>query len=135
MTQPPVLQFRIPLPFAAAEQAVRAALQAEGFGILTEVDVVAVLRARLGIETKPKKLLGACNPQLAHTSLEAEPSVGAFLPCGVALREGASIEETIVDVQNPALLADVFGVEALAGPATEAGERLSRALATVGSPL
>lgn len=135
MSQSPVLQFRVPLPFEKAEQAVREALQAQGFGILTEVDVQAVLKAKLGIETAPQKLLGACNPKLAHAALEAEPSVGAFLPCGVALRTGASSGDTIVALQNPGMLADVFGVAGLEAPAGEALERLRAALTTIGAPV
>lgn len=133
MSQSPVLQFRVPLPFDEAEGAVREALQGQGFGILTEVDVQAVLRAKLGIETAPQKLLGACNPRLAHASLEAEPSLGAFLPCGVALRRGASEDETIVALQNPGMLAPMFDSPALGGPAEEALARLRTAMETIGT--
>jgi uncharacterized protein (DUF302 family) len=134
MNEKPVIQFRIPLPFEAAERAVRDALQQQGFGILTEVDVTAVLRAKLGVETPPQKLLGACNPQIAHQSMTAEPTVAAFLPCGLALRQGASEDETLVFVQNPALLAEAFGVPALAEPSAEAARRLRTALESVGTP-
>lgn len=135
MNQAPVLQFRVELPIEQAERAVREALQTRGFGILTEVDVAATLRAKLGIETPPHKLLGACNPGLAHASLEAEPAVGAFLPCGVALRQGAAEDETIVAMQNPGMLATVFGSPALEAPADEALTLLREALLLVGEPL
>lgn len=135
MTASPVLQFRITLPFEAAETAVREALQAHGFGILTEVDVTAVLRTKLGIETPPQKLLGACNPALAHASLEAEPSVGAFLPCGLALRAGDTGDETLVALQDPALIATMFPNPALAATAAEARRRLRDALASVGTAM
>ncbi len=133
MTQP-VLQYRIPLPFEAAEQSLREALQSQGFGILTEVDVAAIFKARLDIDTPPQKLLGACNPKLAHTSLTAEPLSGAFLPCGVALREGSSTAETLVAIQNPVLLASVFANPALEAPSQEATRLLTAALESVGTP-
>ena len=135
MSQSPVIEFRVPLAFEAAEAAVRTALQSQGFGILTEVDVAAVLRAKLGVETAPQKLLGACNPTLAHASLQAAPAVGAFLPCGVALRAGTSDGETIVAIQNPAMLGELFDVPALAGPADEAARRLGDALRSIGTAI
>lgn len=135
MNPSPVLQFRVPLPFDAAERAVREALQTQGFGILTEVDVTAVLRAKLGIEIAPQKLLGACNPTLAHRSLETEPAVGAFLPCGLSLRAGSTDGETIVALQDPALIANTFANPGLAEPANEARTRLAAALASVGTEI
>ncbi len=134
MNQAPVLQFRVALPIAEAERAVREALQSRGFGILTEVDITATLRAKLGIETPPHKLLGACNPKLAHAAIEAEPAVGAFLPCGVAIRQGATESETIVALQNPGMLADAFAAPRLAQPANEALSLLREALLSVGEP-
>ncbi len=134
MTQP-VLQYRIPLPFEAAERSLRQALQEEGFGILTEVDVAAVLKAKLDVDTPPQKLLGACNPKLAHSSLDIEPKVGAFLPCGVAIRQGTSEGETIAAMQNPELLAGLFANPALEAPSHEAAERLAKALQSVGTPI
>jgi len=135
MTIKPVLQYRIAKPFAQAEAAVRDALKSQGFGILTEVDVAATFKEKLGIDTPPHLLLGACNPKLAHASLEAAPSVGAFLPCGVALRQGTSEAETIVAMQNPALLAETFGIPALEEPSREALTRLTAALASVGEAI
>lgn len=131
LNQPAALQFLIRLPFEAAEKAVREALQAQGFGVLTEVDAAAVLRAKLGVEIPPHKLLGACNPNLAHASIAAAPSIGAFLPCGVAIRAGASEDEVIVAIQNPALLAGLFDVPELAAPAEEARRRLVDALSGI----
>ncbi len=135
MSQTPVIEFRVPLNFSAAEVAVREALQSQGFGILTEVDVTAVLRAKLGVETAPHKLLGACNPVLAHASLEAAPSVGAFLPCGVAIRAGSNESETIVAIQNPAMLGELFDVPGLVEPANEAARRLQDALRSIGTAI
>lgn len=135
MSNPPILQYRIALPFAQAEERIRLALQKEGFGILTEVDVQATLRAKLGIETPPHRLLGACNPKLAHASIEAEAAIGAFLPCGLAIRQGATPDETLVALQNPGLLAGLFDSPGLAAPSREAETKLRAALESVGTPL
>jgi uncharacterized protein (DUF302 family) len=114
-----------------AEAAVRAALQTQGFGILTEVDVKATLKNKLGIETAPYRILGACNPALARASFESEPAVGAFLPCGVALREDESGETTTVYMQNPLAMAVMFATPGLDAPAAEAATRLNAALSSV----
>ncbi len=135
MNTTPVLTFVVSAPLPEAEKSVREALQVQGFGILTEVDVQATLRQKLGIETKPHKLLGACNPKLAHASIEADPSVGAFLPCGVALREGATAGETIVSIQNPQLIAEAFEAPQLRALGDDAYSRLKAALVTVGTPV
>jgi uncharacterized protein (DUF302 family) len=129
----PVLRYRVPLDFTATEAALRQALQAEGFGILTEVDVSAVLKQKLGVKIRPHKLLGACNPRIAHVSIVADPDIAAYLPCGVSLREGATSTETIVTVQNPTMITESFQVEALAGPAGEAARLLQAALSRIGA--
>lgn len=128
----PVLCFHVEGSLAEAETAVRGALQAEGFGILTEVDVTATLQNKLGIATKPYKILGACNPAIAHRALEADPRVGAFLPCGLALYEEAT-GKTTVCLQDPGLIAETFHTEGLGDAAAEARERLQAALQRVGA--
>lgn len=130
----PVLSFHIPAPLAEAEQTVREALQREGFGILTEVDVTATLQAKLGVATRPYKILGACNPAIAHRALAADPRVGAFLPCGIALYEEAD-GETTVCLQDPGLISESFHTEGLADAANEARERLQAALSHVATPV
>lgn len=128
----PVLVYKISKPLAEADPAVREALKSQGFGILTEVDVTATLREKLGIETRPYRILGACNPRIAHTAMGIEANVGAFLPCGIALYEGATAGETIAAIQDPGVISTAFTAEGLGAPAAEAREKLQAALAQVG---
>ncbi len=110
---------------------VEAALRAEGFGILTEIDVQATMRAKLGIEQAPYLILGACNPPLAHRAIEADPSVGALLPCNVVLREDGP--DTIVEALDPMAALGIVQVPSIQAVAEEARARLVRAIAALES--
>lgn len=114
------------VPLAEAENVVREALKTEGFGVLTEIDVEATLREKLGEEVGPYKILGACNPPLAHRALGIENEVGLMLPCNVVLR-AAPNGGTEVLAADPSAMVALFG-DALEPVAADARAKLSRAM-------
>lgn len=104
---------------------VREALAAEGFGVLTEIDVRATLKKKLGIDRKPYVILGACNPALAHRALEAEPPIGLLLPCNVTVFEGND-GTTCVQAIKPELMFEVVSNPELKAIAHEVEGRLRK---------
>lgn len=108
---------------------VEAALKAEGFGVLTEIDVAATMKARLGVDRPPFVILGACNPALAHRALSADPSIGALLPCNVVLRADGT--DTIVEAMDPLAILGVVDQPEVRVVAEAARERLQRAIAAL----
>jgi uncharacterized protein (DUF302 family) len=121
------IEVTVELPIEQAEAVVREALVSQGFGILTEIDVAATFKAKLGVERPPLKILGACNPHFAYRALELDPSVALMLPCNVVLVGDG--ERTHVSIADPRTL---MPGDALALLADEAAGRLSEAAGVIG---
>ena len=121
---------KTPGPIEAARERVEAALAAEGFGVLTEINVAATLKKKLDVDVDPYLILGACNPPLAHQALSAEPSIGVLLPCNVVLRQtGDDVLVEFMDPESVLTLVDREGVETIAA---EVRQRLERVRTAVG---
>jgi uncharacterized protein (DUF302 family) len=117
---------RISAPFTDAVQRVRDALRKQGFGVLTEIDVQATLRDKLGEDMEPYLILGACNPSLAHRALTADRRIGLLLPCNVVIRTEAA--QTVIEALDPQTMVTVAGQPSLQPVADEAATRLRAAL-------
>lgn len=117
----------IQLEFDAAIAKVTDELKKEGFGILTEIDMQAALKTKLGVDFRPYKILGACNPPFAHKAVSAEPHIGTMLPCNVVVQEHAPgrVEVSAVD---PAASMMAISNAALGDLAGEVGEKLKRVI-------
>lgn len=120
----------VPMDFERAVDTITEALKTEGFGVLTDIDVQATLKKKLGEDMPPYRILGACNPPLAHQALTAEPSIGLLLPCNVVVRQedNGTVHVELMDPQAVLELVDNPSVHALA---LEVRERLDRILAAL----
>lgn len=115
-----------PAPFEETVARVKDLLKEQGFGVLTEIDVQATLKTKLGKDVPPYVILGACNPPLASRALELEPDIGLLLPCNVIV--AATPEGTRVGVVNPASMVSFTGNAALDDVSRQADERLRRVI-------
>lgn len=113
-------------PYETALPRVVEALKAEGFGVITEIDVKKTMKEKLDVDVPPHTILGACNPKLAHAALEVEPDLGVLLPCNVVVY--ATGEGTRVTAVNAGAMLGMVDNEALAPIATQVQERLDRVL-------
>jgi uncharacterized protein (DUF302 family) len=133
MTQEIGFEVHLDLPYEAALEKVIAALKAEGFGVLTRIDVQATLKEKLGEDFRPYVILGACNPSLAHRALQTDPVVGLMLPCNVTV-EADPRGGSLARIANPEMMMTVGSLEGnsslleVAGLAREKLERVAEAL-------
>lgn len=116
--------------FDAAIERVSAALQTEGFGILSDIDVAATLKKKLGADMPAYRILGACNPALAQRAIQAEPSIGLLLPCNVLVRQVADGKVSVEFMDTDAVL-QLVGKPDIAVLAAEVRQRLERVMAAV----
>ena len=121
---------KVDVSFDKAIEGVTQALQAEGFGVLTDIDVAATLKKKLNQDMPPYRILGACNPPLAHRALQAEPSIGLLLPCNVVVRQDET-GQVLVEFMDPNAVLELVnkpGITALAGEVRQKLERVMQAL-------
>lgn len=115
------------MPFEEAVARTREALAAEGFGVITEIDVTKTLKTKIGADFRPYLILGACNPRMAHEALQIEDKVGTMLPCNVVVQDAGG-GRTEVAAIDPEASMQAIGNPALAQKAREVGDRLKSAL-------
>jgi len=118
---------RVAMDFDAAVQRITEELSKVGFGILTDIDVQATMRKKIGVEMPPYRILGACNPQLANKAIAAEPQIGALLPCNVVVRQDAR-DEVHVEFMDPDAVLRLVDNPAVPALAREVRQKLEQAL-------
>ncbi len=121
----------VALPIDQADARVREALLAEGFGVLTEIDVSATLKKKLDADFRPYRILGACNPTLAQRALTLEIDIGLLLPCNVVVYSGESADETVVSILDPVVQLMASGRSDIEPLAHEVRDRMTRVLEAI----
>ena len=118
------------MPYDDALAATREALSGEGFGILTEIDLAATMKAKLDVDLPPQTILGACRPALAYEAIQVDPSIAAVLPCNVVVRSLDGVT-TLVEAFDPDAMMGLADTGALDSVAADAKQRLTAALAAL----
>ncbi|HEY8793713.1 MAG TPA: DUF302 domain-containing protein [Gemmatimonadaceae bacterium] len=121
----------VPVPYTKAVERTKEALAAEGFGVLSEIDVAATLHKKLRVDFRPYVILGACNPPLAHRALLAERDIGLLLPCNVVVYEADEPGHSVVTVLDPVAAMRLSGNDAIQPIAEDVKARLTRVLAAL----
>ena len=124
------LSAEIARPYPEVLAATRTALADQGFGILTEIDLAATMKAKLDVDLPPQVILGACRPSLAYEAIQVDPSIAAVLPCNVVVRSGGA-DSTIVEAFDPDAMMALADDGALDAVAADAKQRLTAALAAL----
>ena len=120
----------VQMGFADAVARVTQALQGEGFGVLTDIDVAATMKKKLNQDMPPYRILGACNPPLAHRALESEPAIGLLLPCNVVVRQDP-VGKVHVEFMDPNAVLELVDKPEISRLASEVRQRLERVMAAV----
>ena len=124
------LSVTVSRPYTEVVDAARAALADQGFGILTEIDLAATMKAKLDVDLRPQVILGACRPRLAYEAIQVDPSVAAVLPCNVVVR-ALDDDTTVVEAFDPDAMMGLADNGALGSVAADAKQRLTAALAAL----
>ena len=124
------LSTTVAMPYDDAVAATRAALTDQGFGILTEIDLAATMKAKLDVDLPPQVILGACRPALAYEAIGIDPSIAAVLPCNVVVRSTGE-DVTVVEAFDPDAMMGLAGAGALDTVAADVKQRLTAALAAL----